>query len=210
MQNLFITSGDMLANWKEAFATGKAFNAITPAVIDALRQTDAVLWLHEESGRQAQVLEVIARILQSVPGAKLVVLSNIPEQQQAMQVLNAGALGYCHAHSAAEALTEVRAVVIHGGLWLGRDLLQRLIRATVALAGNSSGQVESALSKLTQRERDVALEAAKGHSNKEIARQLDITERTVKAHISACFERLGVKDRLQLALMLNEKTNLKL
>ncbi|CAN0295859.1 unnamed protein product, partial [Chrysoparadoxa australica] len=52
-------------------------------------------------------------------------------------------------------------------------------------------------------EKQTALEAAKGFSNKEIARLLNITERTVKAHISKVYEKLGVKDRLQLALMLN-------
>jgi two-component system, NarL family, nitrate/nitrite response regulator NarL len=58
---------------------------------------------------------------------------------------------------------------------------------------------------LTKREKEVAIEAAKGLSNKEIARILKITERTVKAHLSSTFERLGAKDRLHLALMLNKK-----
>jgi DNA-binding NarL/FixJ family response regulator len=59
------------------------------------------------------------------------------------------------------------------------------------------------LEKLTKREQEVATEASKGLSNKEIARILSITERTVKAHLASIFERLGAKDRLQLALMLN-------
>jgi two-component system, NarL family, nitrate/nitrite response regulator NarL len=65
------------------------------------------------------------------------------------------------------------------------------------------GCVGVLLSQLTQREREVAVEAAKGLSNKEIARILDITDRTVKAHLASIFERLKVKDRLHLALILN-------
>jgi DNA-binding NarL/FixJ family response regulator len=61
---------------------------------------------------------------------------------------------------------------------------------------------------LTPREQDAAVLLAKGDSNKEIARQLDITERTVKAHVGAMLEKLGVRDRLQLSLIINgiEKT----
>jgi DNA-binding NarL/FixJ family response regulator len=95
-------------------------------------------------------------------------------------------------------------VVTHGGIWLGQELLQHLIGAGRQLVKAPSASVESALQLLTPRERDVAQQAAIGLSNKEIARILNITERTVKAHLSASFERLGVKDRLQLALVLNK------
>ena len=53
---------------------------------------------------------------------------------------------------------------------------------------------------LTAREKQVALLAAQGASNQRIAEDCDITERTVKAHLSAVFDKLGVTDRLQLAL----------
>jgi DNA-binding NarL/FixJ family response regulator len=53
---------------------------------------------------------------------------------------------------------------------------------------------------LTTREREVALLAANGASNKTIASDCDITERTVKAHLAAIFEKLHLTDRLQLAL----------
>jgi DNA-binding NarL/FixJ family response regulator len=49
----------------------------------------------------------------------------------------------------------------------------------------------------------VALAVARGESNKEVARNLGITERTVKAHLSVVFEALGVRDRLQLSIHLN-------
>lgn len=205
MQNLFIAGG-MLANWDEAFPASKIFTAVTPAVINMAQAPESILWLHEVSGKQVQILDTISDILQAAPAIKLVVLSNVPDKQQALHVMNAGAFGYCHAYSSPEALKEVHTVVLHGGLWLGRDLLQRLIRATGSLTANTADQVESALSKLTQREREVAVEAAQGFSNKVIARKLGITERTVKAHISACFERLGVRDRLHLALILNAKS----
>jgi DNA-binding NarL/FixJ family response regulator len=105
-------------------------------------------------------------------------------------------------------LKEIRTVTSNGGIWIGQELLQRLIQASIQRVSNQPEYVEGLLAQLTKREKDVAIEAAKGLSNKEIARILDITERTVKAHLAATFERLGAKDRLQLALMLN--TNFKL
>jgi DNA-binding NarL/FixJ family response regulator len=100
-------------------------------------------------------------------------------------------------------LKEIKAVISHGGLWVGQDILQGLIEASTKLVTNRPEHVDGLLEKLTKREKEVALEASKGLSNKEIARVLSITERTVKAHLASIFERLGAKDRLQLALMLN-------
>ena len=94
-------------------------------------------------------------------------------------------------------------MISNSGVWMGQDLLKRLIKVSTSLAGNQAVQVDQHLRMLTKREKEVALEAAKGLSNKEIARILKITERTVKAHLSSVFETLGAKDRLQLALMLN-------
>jgi DNA-binding NarL/FixJ family response regulator len=114
-------------------------------------------------------------------------------------------MGYVHANSAPKLLREVKAVISHGCIWLGQQLLQRLIETSVKLTGSNPEYVDGLLKQLTKREQQVAQEAAKGLSNKEIARILNITERTVKAHLAATFERLHVKDRLQLALMLNRQ-----
>ena len=59
------------------------------------------------------------------------------------------------------------------------------------------------LNDLTARELMVAEQVAHGASNREIAQRLEITERTVKAHLSAIFEKLEVRDRVQLALRMN-------
>jgi len=207
MQNLFITSGGkLLADWEQAFAAAQIYTAASSEFFKAANKAKTVIWLHAENPRH-DVIASLRQILQTVPQARVVVLSNAPSQQLAFQAMSAGASGYCHAYSAAAVLKEVRSVVMHGGLWLGRELLQQLINVSIGLVSNQPDQVADALDKLTARERDVAIEAAKGLSNKEIARLLNITERTVKAHISACFERLHVKDRLQLALILNDKSS---
>ena len=120
-----------------------------------------------------------------------------------MQALALGARGYCHTHATTGLLEQIALVVRNGGLWLGTDLMSRVMTAAGGrLLDHDNGPAASRLDALTPRERAVAFEVALGATNKEAARTLDITERTVKAHLSAVFEKLGVRDRLQLVLAL--------
>lgn len=201
MRDLFITTQQqLLSGWQEAFPKAllvQNFSELTG------KYDDVIFWLHMNQDRQQWMVNTIKSIYQSYPTAKIIVLANSPNQAEAFYSLGLGVVGYCHAFSAPIFLKEVKTVVAHGGVWMGAELLKQLIDVTTKLVGNQSRQVNELLDKLTKREKDVAVEAAKGLSNKEIARILKITERTVKAHLSSIFETLGAKDRLQLALMLN-------
>ena len=91
-------------------------------------------------------------------------------------------------------------MVGHGGLWMPPGLLQRLLALSLRTTPAPSTQPAAALEELTAREREVAAQVALGASNSEIADTLGITGRTVKAHLTAIFAKLGVRDRVQLAL----------
>jgi DNA-binding NarL/FixJ family response regulator len=208
MQDIFISAlPALLDSWAEAFPKATLFNAVPESTADlklkASNNQTTIFWLHINDDK-SWLANAMALIVKEHVGAKVVVLANMPSQPEAVQVLGLGAMGYCHAYMASAVLKEIRSVVSHGGLWLGQDLLQRLIEVSTSRIGNQPEYVEGLLAKLTNREKEVAMEAAKGLSNKEIARVLSITERTVKAHLAHTFERLGAKDRLQLALMLND------
>ena len=146
----------------------------------------------------------VAALLQVQPACQVVVLSAVPDQVEGLCALNAGARGYCHLLAAPGLLQEVAQVVGLGGLWVGPELVQRLMTATRELLQRSPGAVRSAvdLSVLSERELQVACAVAEGKSNREVAEQLHITERTVKAHLGAVFEKLGLRDRVQLVLQL--------
>ena len=208
MQDIFISAlPALLDSWAEAFPKATLFNAVPESIARPKRKVSntatTIFWLHINDDK-SWLANTMALIAKEHVGAKVVVLANMPSQPEAVQVLGLGAMGYCHAYMASAVLKEIRSVVSHGGLWLGQDLLQRLIEVSTSKIGNQPEYVEGLLAKLTNREKEVAMEAAKGLSNKEIARVLSITERTVKAHLAHTFERLGAKDRLQLALMLND------
>ena len=131
----------------------------------------------------------------------VVILSNLPSEQEGLLSFAAGASGYCNALAVPETLCQVAAVVEQGGLWVGQDLMKRLFSAMSARTGLSAS--ENSLSDLSPREAQVAQAVARGATNKEVARALGITERTVKAHVSAIFSKLDVRDRLQLSLLVN-------
>ncbi|MBB5018229.1 DNA-binding NarL/FixJ family response regulator [Chitinivorax tropicus] len=133
---------------------------------------------------------------------KTILVSSTPSDAEGVSWLSNGAAGYCHAFAAHGTLQQVLDVVGGGGLWVGRSLLATLLRSMQTLPAATTATV-APLTTLTEREQEVARLAAKGQSNKEIARQLDITERTVKAHLTSVFQKLGVSDRLQLTLLIN-------
>lgn len=203
MQDIFISPlSEGLISWAEAFPKAKLISEVRP--VDSQNEEAILFWLHMNEDRQQWLTNAIMLIQKNYKESKIIVLANVPIQAEALYSLSLGAVGYCHAYSAPEVLREIKTVISHGGLWLGSELLKRLIEVSAKLVGNQPKQVESLLAQLTKRQKDVAIEAAKGLSNKEIARILKITERTVKAHLAATFECLKVKDRLQLALMLNK------
>ena len=190
----------MLPRWSEAFQRGRAgklqaTRTPKPDHID-------VIWLRLEHG-----LSVAVQIEKLAPQFKLipcVVLSDQPSDEEALAAFAAGARGYCNTHAAAQLLAQIAAVVLQGGLWIGESLMKRLVSATGRLQSVAPTVEGETWSKnLTDREKQVARTLANGASNKEIARALGITERTVKAHVGAIFEKLQVRDRLQLSLRVN-------
>jgi two-component system nitrate/nitrite response regulator NarL len=196
--------GRMLPRWSEAFSAGRA-GKIQTTRANSESSRVCLVWLRLEQGVPVAVqLERLAPSLKLLP---CVVLSDRPTDDEALAAFSAGARGYCNTHAAAQVLIQVAAVVLQGGLWIGESLMQRLVSATSriqAAAGVTVSPVKRTWAeRLTDREKEVAITLATGASNKEIARSLGITERTVKAHIGAILEKLQVRDRLQLSLIVN-------
>ena len=182
--------------WREAFAEAR-FVRFDAAPV---QNDDAPMFALLPNG---QAPEQWLRLLRKRFGARpLIVLADEPNDDDALAALAAGAVGYCNGHAAPEVLRQVEQVVRHGGVWVGKRLMQRLLGATERLMPPPA--VDGAWRpRLSLREQEVALLLARGGSNKEIARTLEITERTVKAHVSAMLEKLGARDRLQLSLIVN-------
>ncbi|WP_318153148.1 response regulator transcription factor [Halomonas sp. LR3S48] len=141
-------------------------------------------------------------VVLAAQGAIIVVMSLAPNEAEALKALQAGARGYVHALSPPELLGQVALVTANQGIWVPAELLSKVVGVAFVTLGGRESLPQESLSTLTERERAVALAVAEGRTNKEVARQLDITERTVKAHLGAVFRKLGVRDRMQLVLRL--------
>ncbi|MDK7585774.1 response regulator transcription factor [Alcaligenes faecalis subsp. phenolicus] len=133
---------------------------------------------------------------QAVQGMKIIVASPRPLDTEGQAVLALGARGYIHAYSSSPLLVQALDHVASGQVWVGESLLSRLLSDVTRRLEPKAGWEST----LTSREVEVAQRASLGHSNQLIANDLGITERTVRAHLQAVFEKLDVTDRLMLAL----------
>jgi len=194
-RNVFVTSCSVPpVRWREAFPAADIL-PILPADVPA----GSLVWLHNLTPAQLPAGR-------RPPGIRFVVMEDEPSDEAGLRALSQGASGYCNAHAAPELLVTIESVVRHQGLWVGESLLNRLLsNINVRLPAASIPSDHPLLGTLSPREREIALCVVRGESNKEIARQLNLAERTVKAHLTGAFEKLGVRDRLQLAILLSNK-----
>lgn len=199
MKQLFLVAeGRMRERWRQAFPD--AFTVPRIADLAPLAEARQTVWL---DGTGLDLMERLVRLREAVAaGYRVIVMTATPSEVEAFQALNDGAVGYCHVEAAPEQLREIALVVEHGGLWMVPELVQRLMALSLRVVPTPAPE-HPELNNLTPRELMVAERVAHGASNREIAEALDITERTVKAHLSTIFEKLGVRDRVQLALAMN-------
>ena len=134
--------------------------------------------------------EATRRIVAAGHGTEVVILTSFSDRDQIMDALDAGAVGYLLKDAEPEdLLAGVRAVA------RGESPIHPRAARQLLLARASRSGVE-----LSPRETEVLRLVVAGLANKQIARRLGITERTVKAHLTSVFQRIGVTDRTQAAL----------
>ena len=187
---------DLKERWTQAFPNALGVERVAQITRES-KAIQGVLWLDLAAIDSIDRLATLEECVEV--GWPVVVLAATPSESEAFQLLNAGARGYCHVGSHPKQLNQVGVAVEHGGLWMPPNLLQRLLALSLRVVPSGSVD-ESVHSKLTPSELQVAQEGANGKSNQEVAMALGITEQSVKVHLSAIFKKLGVKDRVQLAL----------
>ena len=124
--------------------------------------------------------------------SRALVLTSMTEPAAAAAALRAGAAGVLYKDVDPDALVRAIRAVHDGHFLLAPEAAGSLLRS-----GRSGGGLDA----LTSREREVLAELAHGRSNREIARALHVSEKTVKTHVSSVLTKLGVADRTQAALV---------
>ena len=139
------------------------------------------------------------------PRAGVMIFSDVPSDADGLCMLRLGVAGYCNTYMNPPLLRLAVEVVSGGEIWAGQSLVRQLVSRVSASSEKSprAAPRENPLEGLTQREAEIAMLVAVGASNKRVAQRLEITERTVKCHMSSLFRKTGARDRLQLALLIN-------
>jgi DNA-binding NarL/FixJ family response regulator len=149
-------------------------------------------------------MDAFAELSKSAPLCKFFLLSDQPDEDEGIAFLKLGIAGYANTYISQGRLAEALRVISGGGVWLGQKVVQRLIMETASMAKEqTTPDYEQKLTGLTRAERKIAELVAKGQSNLEIAAGLEITERTVKAHLTSVYEKTKTGNRLSLALLIN-------
>ena len=149
--------------------------------------------------------ELFSELRDSSPESRFFLLSDRPEEEEGLAFLRLGIVGYGNTYMSQARLVEALRSVSNGSVWVGQKIIQRLIADTYGrVKEKGAPDMNARLDGLTPREWDIARLIAKGNSNLEIASGLNITERTVKAHLTSIYEKTGSSGRLSLALLVNQ------
>ena len=202
-RQLILVSQDegLLAHWQRVF--GKERSRVASGLTDLSkrqRDADATIWVDDSLASPPDWRNEEWQSLLRIAHVRVVAASSNPSDDKAIEALDAGCAGYCHAYADAETLRQVEQVIEAGQVWIGKNLMGRLLQGTSRIAAVERSDDPDWGISLTPREREVAILAANGASNLAIASDCDISERTVKAHLTSVFTKLNITDRLQLAL----------
>ena len=138
----------------------------------------------------------LRRLREVAPGARVIVLTSFGEDERLFTALRAGASGYLLKDvEPAELVRSIRTV--HGG---GAPLSPAVAARMVEEFASGAGAGRAPADDLTPRELEVLCLIARGQSNKRIALELGVAEKTVKTHVSHVLAKLGLSDRTQAAL----------
>ncbi len=139
-------------------------------------------------------IAVLGQLAERAAVTRALVLTSAADEAHVTLALRAGAAGFLYKDVDPDALVRAIRSVHDGHTLLAPD-------AAAALSAPSRGKGGSGIGSLTSREREVLGLLAAGRSNREIARTLGVSEKTIKTHVSSVLAKLGVADRTQAAVL---------
>ena len=200
---------NVIERW-QALLTDWQPQIVKAAELNAEQAINSIFLIHLSSMSSADI-KLIFSFKRDNPHSILIVCTDMPNQKEGIDVIQSGANGYTNTYVTGSLLSEVVKTVLRGDIWAGPELLQALVKRLLNKSGSGSdSKVDTTKSvnsfgQLSSREKEVLSVLVTGLSNKEIARELDITERTVKAHVSSILHKTGASDRIALVLMVNKE-----
>ena len=150
-------------------------------------------------------LEATRRLVTEENGPRIIVLTTFDADELVLEALAAGADGFLLKDTPPDAIVTAIRTVADGEAMLSPSVTRTVIGRvrTVGLTARTQDAIER-LDLLTDREKEVALAVGRGLTNADIARELYLSIPTVKAHVSRLFDKLGVTNRVQIAMVVHD------
>lgn len=196
--------------WSEALRDG--FETVQLARLEELRHhlwcsRPAVLFL-DVSERGMLAPAAVPGIQRLIPGIGILAIIDRPDVAVELSLVLSGIRGCCVKRTGSALLRRAVASVSRGGYWVRREVLEAVLEAVVSATDSCkeatrARDVSRMSDVLTPRQQEIVRLVGGGGSNKEIANRLSLSEKTVKAHLTSAFQKLGISDRLRLALLVN-------
>jgi two-component system, NarL family, nitrate/nitrite response regulator NarL len=188
----------VLAGEPDIMVAGVAVNGEEAIEAAQLLAPDIILlnpWMRGEEGM------VTLRALVAAPGRpRIVIFGDCTEKQQIIEALRCGAHGILPLQSSPQLLFKSLRAVAAGEYWVCHQSVCDLIEYVRAAGAPAQEDAPTNGRSLTPREIDVIASVVDGCTNREIAGKLEISEQTVKHHLTSIFNKVGVTNRLELAL----------
>jgi len=144
-------------------------------------------------------LDVLKALADTAAEVRTVLLTAAIEREETVQALRFGARGVVLKESATQMLYKCIRAVMAGEFWVGHERIDDLLQALRRIE-RAPAREASPASRLTRRELQVIAAVVEGGSNRDIGKAINISEQTVKNHLSNIYNKLGVSNRLELAL----------
>jgi DNA-binding NarL/FixJ family response regulator len=188
---------EMLLTLEKDFqVVGTAQDGAEAVELAAQKQPDLILMDLKMPGTNG--IEATRQIHARFPNIKILVLTTYDDDEWVFDAIRAGASGYLLKDTPRQKIVEAIRGTMDGKSFLDPSIAGKLIHQ---VASNQKQPASLLTEKLTERELDVLRLIAKGFNNSDIAGQLHLSEGTVRNHVSAILEKLGVSDRTQAAVI---------
>jgi len=145
-------------------------------------------------------MEVLRRLQECKANSPVLLLADSVDTSRAIEILKLGGKGFVLKESSPKVLFKSICTVASGEYWIGRSIIGDLVDALRAGGMSEESGFRPAPFSLTRRELEIIAEVADGCTNKNIAEKLSIAEQTVKHHLTSIFQKVGVSNRLELAV----------
>jgi DNA-binding NarL/FixJ family response regulator len=177
---------------------GEAATTDEARTLAATQRPDVLLI--DLAAQPAWDLEILNDIVRTAPGTRALLLASEASAPRMVDALQRGARGVVLKTAPTEQLFKSISAVMAGEYWISRELVAALIARIREGRAIDVPAAVRASARLTPREEEMVAAVASGCSNREIAEQLSISTKTVKHHLTNIFEKLGLSNRLELAL----------